>query len=105
MLCVPGMAPSLHDVHVFDFVCTVRGMSSHFVSVFDRASAVAGMLQEYERHLEEGHPDRGDTQRSIHVYNDITVRVSVRSGRCSSTVRVCPTRPLQQSEPDSATVT
>lgn len=32
------------------------------------------MLQEYERHLEEGHPDRGDTQRSIHVYNDISVR-------------------------------
>ena len=42
--------------------------------VFTFMLVVAGMLQEYERHLEEGHPDRGDTQRSIHVYNEITVR-------------------------------
>ncbi|KAF0299516.1 Rho guanine nucleotide exchange factor 7 [Amphibalanus amphitrite] len=40
--------------------------------VFRRLDKFPCMLQEYERHLEEGHPDRGDTQRSIHVYNEIT---------------------------------
>ncbi|XP_066967640.1 rho guanine nucleotide exchange factor 7 [Macrobrachium rosenbergii] len=38
---------------------------------FRRLDKYAGMLQEYERHLEEGHPDRGDTQRSSHVYKDL----------------------------------
>ncbi|KAF5287117.1 hypothetical protein FQR65_LT12340 [Abscondita terminalis] len=32
---------------------------------------VFGMLQELERHLEESHVDRGDTQRSVSVYKDI----------------------------------
>ncbi|KAK8720944.1 hypothetical protein OTU49_013011, partial [Cherax quadricarinatus] len=38
---------------------------------FRRLDKYAGMLQEYERHLEEGHPDRGDTQRSSHVYKEL----------------------------------
>ncbi|XP_071518166.1 rho guanine nucleotide exchange factor 7 isoform X1 [Panulirus ornatus] len=38
---------------------------------FRRLDKYTGMLQEYERHLEEGHPDRGDTQRSSHVYKEL----------------------------------
>ncbi|XP_047489051.1 rho guanine nucleotide exchange factor 7-like isoform X1 [Penaeus chinensis] len=38
---------------------------------FRRLDKYAGMLQEYERHLDEGHPDRGDTQRSSHVYKEL----------------------------------
>lgn len=40
---------------------------------FRRLDKYAGMLQEYERHLDEGHPDRGDTQRSSHVYKELAV--------------------------------
>jgi len=40
---------------------------------FRRLEKYPGMLQELERHLDEGHPDRGDTQRSIPVYKDIWV--------------------------------
>lgn len=32
-----------------------------------------GCLQELERHMEEFHPDRGDTQRSVFVYQNLTV--------------------------------
>jgi hypothetical protein len=42
---------------------------------FRRLEKYAGMLQELERHVEENHPDRGDTQRSISVYKDIAVSV------------------------------
>nr|CAD7195766.1 unnamed protein product [Timema douglasi] len=38
---------------------------------FRRLEKYAGMLQELERHVEENHPDRGDTQRSVSVYKDI----------------------------------
>lgn len=38
---------------------------------FRRLDKYTGMLQEYQRHLEEGHPDRGDTQRSSHVYKEL----------------------------------
>lgn len=38
---------------------------------FRRLDKYAGMLQEYERHLEEGHPDKGDTQRSTYVYKEL----------------------------------
>jgi len=40
---------------------------------FRRLEKYAGMLQELERHVEENHPDRGDTQRSVSVYKDIAV--------------------------------
>ncbi|XP_072396127.1 uncharacterized protein [Diabrotica undecimpunctata] len=38
---------------------------------FRRLDKYSGMLQELERHVEESHPDRGDTQRSVSVYKDI----------------------------------
>lgn len=38
---------------------------------FRRLDKYTGMLQEYQRHLEEGHQDRGDTQRSTHVYKEL----------------------------------
>lgn len=40
---------------------------------FRRLDKYSAMLQELERHMESGHPDRGDTQRSIAVYKDIAV--------------------------------
>lgn len=40
---------------------------------FRRLDKYSAMLQELERHMESGHPDRGDTQRSIVVYKDIAV--------------------------------
>lgn len=40
---------------------------------FRRLDKYAAMLQELERHMESGHPDRGDTQRSIVMYKDIAV--------------------------------
>ncbi|KAK7869103.1 hypothetical protein R5R35_007764 [Gryllus longicercus] len=47
---------------------------------FRRLEKYAGMLQELERHVEENHPDRGDTQRSVSVYKDI-------ASACSATRR------------------
>ncbi|XP_050528412.1 rho guanine nucleotide exchange factor 7 [Daktulosphaira vitifoliae] len=38
---------------------------------FRRLDKYSGMLQELERHLEENHVDRGDTQRSVSVYKEI----------------------------------
>ncbi|XP_046677007.1 rho guanine nucleotide exchange factor 7 isoform X3 [Homalodisca vitripennis] len=38
---------------------------------FRRLDKYAGMLTEMERHVEEAHIDRGDTQRSVSVYKDI----------------------------------
>lgn len=38
---------------------------------FRRLEKYSGLLQELERHVEECHPDRGDTQRSVSVYKDI----------------------------------
>jgi len=34
----------------------------------------AGMAQELEQHLEDDHPDRGDTQRSVGFYKNVAVR-------------------------------
>nr|CAH7765211.1 unnamed protein product [Callosobruchus chinensis] len=47
---------------------------------FRRLNKYSGMLQELERYVEECHPDRGDTQRSISIYKDI-------AATCSSTRR------------------
>ncbi|XP_060518935.1 uncharacterized protein LOC132697434 isoform X2 [Cylas formicarius] len=43
---------------------------------FRRLDKYSGMLQELERHVEECHPDRGDTQRSVSVYKDIAMTCS-----------------------------
>ncbi|RZC34675.1 rho guanine nucleotide exchange factor 7 [Asbolus verrucosus] len=43
---------------------------------FRRLDKYSGMLQELERHVEECHPDRGDTQRSVAVYKDIATTCS-----------------------------
>lgn len=40
---------------------------------FRRLDKYSGMLQELERHLEENHVDRGDTQRSVSIYKEIAV--------------------------------
>lgn len=40
---------------------------------FRRLEKYNGMLQELERHLEENHIDRGDTQRSVSIYKEIAV--------------------------------
>lgn len=40
---------------------------------FRRLDKYSGMLQELERHLEESHVDRGDTQRSVSIYKEIAV--------------------------------
>lgn len=40
---------------------------------FRRLEKYSAMLQELERHTDESHPDRGDTQRSVAVYKDIAV--------------------------------
>lgn len=42
---------------------------------FRRLDKYAGMLTEMERHVEEAHMDRGDTQRSVSVYKDIAVSI------------------------------
>ncbi|KAL1512950.1 hypothetical protein ABEB36_002449 [Hypothenemus hampei] len=38
---------------------------------FRRLEKYSGLLQELERHVEECHADRGDTQRSVSIYKDI----------------------------------
>lgn len=38
---------------------------------FRRLDKYAAILQELERHMESGHADRGDTQRSISVYKEL----------------------------------
>lgn len=43
---------------------------------FRRLDKYPGMLQELERHVEESHPDRGDTQRSVAVYKEIAATCS-----------------------------
>lgn len=40
---------------------------------FRRLDKYSAMLQELERHMENSHPDRGDTQRSVAVYKEIAV--------------------------------
>lgn len=51
----------------------VMFLTAGLSKAFRRLDRYAGMLHEYERHLEEGHPDRGDTQRSAHVYKELAV--------------------------------
>lgn len=55
-------------------------MKIHFTGLskpFRRLDKYAAMLQELERHMELGHPDRGDTQRSIIIYKDIAVSLFI----------------------------
>ena len=42
---------------------------------FRRLDKYAAMLQECERHCEENHPDRGDTQRAVAVYKELAVKL------------------------------
>lgn len=42
---------------------------------FTRLDKYPNLLKELQRHTEESHPDRGDTQRAISVYRDIAVSV------------------------------
>lgn len=49
-------------------------LTTNLSKPFRRLEKYSAMLQELERHTEENHPDRGDTQRSVSVYKDIAVR-------------------------------
>jgi len=40
---------------------------------FRRLDKYSGILQELVRHLEDSHIDRGNTQRSVSIYKDISV--------------------------------
>lgn len=42
---------------------------------FRRLDKYSGILQELTRHLEDNHIDRGNTQRSVSVYKDISVNL------------------------------
>uniref|UniRef100_A0A915JXJ7 Uncharacterized protein n=1 Tax=Romanomermis culicivorax TaxID=13658 RepID=A0A915JXJ7_ROMCU len=50
-----------------NFSTMVTGLSSPFRHV----EKYPNLLQEIERHLQEHHPDRGDTQRAVSVYRDL----------------------------------
>lgn len=50
-------------------------MTTGLSKPFRRLDKYSAMLQELERHTEKNHPDRGDTQRSVCVYREISVRV------------------------------
>ena len=58
---------------------------------FRRLEKYSGILQELERHIEENHPDRGDTQRSVSVYKDIWVCTGIDFiyNSCSATNFFC----------------
>ena len=40
---------------------------------FRRVDKYANILQEFERHLDESHSDRGDCQRSVAIYKNLDV--------------------------------
>jgi Rho guanine nucleotide exchange factor 7 len=42
---------------------------------FRRLDKYQGLLQEVLRHLLETDSDRGDTQRAVHVYKELAVRI------------------------------
>lgn len=48
-------------------------MTAELSRPFRRLDKYPNMLQELERHLEEFHPDRGNTQRAVMVYTEIAV--------------------------------
>ncbi|GAB6026277.1 Rho guanine nucleotide exchange factor 7, variant 2 [Chamberlinius hualienensis] len=50
----------------------IRLLTTGLSRPFRRLEKYRGLLLELEHHVEESHPDRGDTQRAAHVYNDIS---------------------------------
>ncbi|XP_043284271.1 rho guanine nucleotide exchange factor 7 isoform X2 [Venturia canescens] len=57
-------------------------MTTGLSKPFRRLDKYSAMLQELERHTEKNHPDRGDTQRSVCVYREISERcASIRKQR------------------------
>ncbi|XP_048258270.1 rho guanine nucleotide exchange factor 7-like isoform X3 [Haliotis rufescens] len=46
-------------------------LTTNLSKPFTRLDRYPSLLKELERHIEESHPDRGDTQRAIAVYRDI----------------------------------
>ncbi|XP_014292931.1 rho guanine nucleotide exchange factor 7 isoform X1 [Halyomorpha halys] len=56
---------------------SVLTLTSGLSKPFRRVEKYPNHLQELERHLEESHPDRGDTQRAVSVYKDIASTCSV----------------------------
>lgn len=56
---------------------SVLTLTSGLSKPFRRIEKYPNHLQELERHLEESHPDRGDTQRAVCVYKDIASTCSV----------------------------
>ncbi|XP_014251726.1 rho guanine nucleotide exchange factor 7 isoform X2 [Cimex lectularius] len=52
-------------------------LTSGLSKPFRRLERYSNHLQELERHLEESHPDRGDTQRAAAVFKEIAVSCSL----------------------------
>ncbi|XP_070172976.1 rho guanine nucleotide exchange factor 7-like isoform X2 [Littorina saxatilis] len=48
-----------------------QNLTTYLSKPFTRLDRYPSLLKELERHIEESHPDRGDTQRAIAVYRDI----------------------------------
>ncbi|KAL8593948.1 hypothetical protein ACOMHN_021800 [Nucella lapillus] len=48
-----------------------QNLTTYLSKPFTRLDRYPSLLKELERHIEESHPDRGDTQRAIVVYRDI----------------------------------
>lgn len=59
----------------------VMALTTGLSLVFRRLDKYPAMLLEYGRFLEEVHPDRGNVQRSFHVYKDISACCSERRRR------------------------
>ena len=68
-------------------------LAAEFSRPFRRLDKYPAVLQELERHLEEFHSDRGNTQRSVAVYTELAVSTihhqlhSVVLFRCPSASR------------------
>lgn len=50
-------------------------MTTSLSKPFTRLDKYSALLKELERHTEESHSDRGDTQRAISVYREIAVTI------------------------------
>lgn len=64
---------SLFQTEGINLLTLTTGLSKPF----RRIEKYTNHLQELERHLEESHSDRGDTQRAVSVYKDIAVNFSL----------------------------
>ncbi|KAG1681657.1 Rho guanine nucleotide exchange factor 7 [Nymphon striatum] len=57
---------------------TIMTLTTALSKPFRRLEKYQGLLQELERHTDEAHIDRGDCQRAVAVYRDISIECSER---------------------------